>query len=98
MDDLIADVHVFFMVIVSSVNFGLLHRPRCAVTFYRLRRQSRVVRILPVLPLLLAVVALFFLVIIPGDLGEETTGCDILKQSGLHQNSNAQGKNEDCVC
>lgn len=66
-DCLIADVHVLFMVIVSSVNFGLLHKPCCAVTFYRLRRQSRVVRILPVLPLLLAVIALFFLIVIPGD-------------------------------
>lgn len=78
-DHLIADIHVLFMVIVSSVNFGQLHGPRCAVTFYRLRRQSRVVRILPLLPILLAAVALFFFIIIPGDLGKETNGCDILK-------------------
>lgn len=68
MDGLIADVHVLFVVIVSSVNFGLLHKTCCAVTFYRLRRQSRVVRIFPVFPLLLAVIALFFLIVIPGDL------------------------------
>lgn len=71
MDHLIADIHVLLMAIVSSVNFGL-HRPRCAVTFYRLRRQSRVIRILPVLPFLLAVVALFFFIVIPGDLWKET--------------------------
>lgn len=64
-DCLIADVHVLFVVIVRSVNSGLLH---CSVTFYRMRRQSRVVRILPVLPLFLAVVALFFFIIISGDL------------------------------
>lgn len=70
-EHLIADVHVLFVVIVGAVNFGLLHRPRRAVTFYRLRRQSRVVRILPVLPLLAAVIALFFLIIISGDLRKE---------------------------
>jgi len=65
MDDLITDIHVLFVVIVSSVYFGL---PRGAVTFDRLRRQSRVVRIFPVRSLLPAVIALFFLIIIPGDL------------------------------
>ena len=77
-DHSITDVHVLLMVVVSSVNFGL-RRPRRAVTFYGLRRLSRVIRILPVLPLLLAVVALFFFIIIPGDLRKETDGCDILK-------------------
>lgn len=67
-DHLIADIHVLFMVIVGSVDLGLLQGPRSAVTFYRLRRQSRVVRIFPVLSLLLAVVALFLFVVIPGDL------------------------------
>lgn len=64
----IANVHVLFTVIIGSVDFGLLHGPHCAVPFDGAGRQSGVVRVLPVLPLLLAVVALFFFVIIPGDL------------------------------
>lgn len=66
-EPLIADVHVFFVVIVVPVNVGLLR----AVTFYRLRRQSRVVRFLPGPPLLPAVIALFLRIVIPGDLREE---------------------------
>lgn len=101
-DHLIADIHVLFMVIVSSVDFGLLPGPRCAVTFYRLRRQSRVIRILPLLPFLLTVVALFFFIIIPGDLWKETNGCDILKHKhpSLGYSWTATltvCKNEDCV-
>lgn len=69
MEHLVADVHVLLMAIVSAVNLGF-SRPRRAIPLYRLGRQSRVVRILPGLPVLLAAIALFFLIIIPGDLSK----------------------------
>lgn len=69
MEHLVADVHVLLMAIVSAVNLGF-SRPRRAIPLYRLGRQSRVVRILPGLPFLLAAIALFFFIIIPGDLSK----------------------------
>lgn len=64
----VADIHVLFMAIISTVDFGLLHRTWCAVTFYWLRRQSRIIWILSVLSLFLTVITLLFCIVIPGDL------------------------------
>lgn len=64
-EPLVADIHV---VVVGSVDLGLV-RPGRAVALGGLGRRQGV-RVLPVLPLplLLAVVALLFLVVISGDL------------------------------
>lgn len=70
-DESVTDVHVLFVAIIGTVNFGLLRGTCCAITFYRPRRQSRVVRVLPVASLLLAVVSLLFLIVVSGDLGKE---------------------------
>lgn len=67
-DESVADVHVLFVAIIGTVNFGLLRGTCCAITFYRPRRQSGIVRVLPVASLLLAVVALLFLIVVSGDL------------------------------
>lgn len=96
-DHLIADIHVLLAAIFGSVDFGLCG-PRCAVTFYRARRQSRVVRILPVLPFLFAVVALLFFVIVPGDLGKENNVWDMRRplRTGLPQTTKASCVSEVC--
>lgn len=69
---LVADFHVVLMAVVGAVNLGF-GRPRRAIPLYRLGRQSRVVRILLGLPILLAAIALFFFIIIPGDLSKRDT-------------------------
>lgn len=69
----IADIHVFFVMIISTVDFSLLRRTWSAVPLYWPGRKSGVVRILPVFPLLLTVVALFFFVVVPSDLWNEMT-------------------------
>lgn len=97
MEHLVADVHVLLMAIVSAVNLGF-SRPRRAIPLYRLGRQSRVVRILPGLPFLLAAIALFFFIIIPGDLSKRdrfvtctVTACCRLPQS----NQDSQARTTD---
>lgn len=64
-DLLIADIHV--VVVVGAVGLYLVG-PGRAVAFGGLRRQRRVVGVLPLLPLLLAVITLLFFIVISGDL------------------------------
>lgn len=79
-DESVADVHVLFVAIIGTINFGLLRGTCCAITFYRPRRQSRIVRILPVASLLLAVVSLLFLIVVSGDLGKEADAWETSKK------------------